>query len=346
MKIEIISNSSTDIRRTVDHLKHDGLIGLPTETVYGLGARADHAQAVSKIFQLKGRPSNHPLIVHIPPAQSKNDFSWLEQLEPWARDIPHQALQLALAFWPGPLTMILNKAKGVLDEVTGGHKTVGLRCPNHPTAIKVLQLLGTGIAAPSANRYGKISPTNAQHILDEFIPVNHLFPSAFDLLILDSGPCDVGIESTIIDLSNIEHAGLRILRPGMITIQEIEERTGLVIGKAIDDPIAHSGSHLAHYAPMTPLIIQETPLDQMVFMPNEKSIWLTMMAEDFNPKIKIAIHQLPSQPKDLAKVIYGVLREVDQLAYDRIYFRSLPKDSAWDAIRDRIQRAATGSGQS
>ena len=345
MKIELISTSSADIQRSVNHLKHDGLIGFPTETVYGLGARADHAQAVAKIFQLKGRPSNHPLIVHIPPAQKNNDLAWLDQLAPWARDIPPQALQLALAFWPGPLTMILNKAKGVIDEVTGGNKTVGLRCPNQPTAIEILLQLGTGIAAPSANRFGKISPTNAKHVLDEFTPVDHLFPSAFDVLIVDSGACEIGIESTIIDLSDIEQSGIRILRPGMITIQDIEDQTGLIVGKAVNNGVAHAGSHLAHYAPITPLVIQETPLNQMIFLPNEKSIWLSMMAEDLPADSTIEVHQLPSNPRDLAKVIYSVLRDIDSIAYDKIYFRSLPQDSRWDAIRDRIQRAATGSGQ-
>jgi L-threonylcarbamoyladenylate synthase len=345
MKIEIISTSSTDIRKSVDHLKHDGLIGFPTETVYGLGARADHAEAVAKIFQLKGRPANHPLIVHIPPAQKNDDFSWLEQLEPWARDIPPQALQLAIAFWPGPLTMILNKAKGVIDEVTGGNQTVGLRCPNQTTAIEILQQLGTGIAAPSANRFGKISPTNAQHVLDEFTAVSHLFPSAFDVLVVDSGPCEIGIESTIIDLTNIEEYGIRILRPGMITIHEIENRTGLSVGQVINNSIAHSGSHLAHYAPMTPLLIQESPLNQTFILPNENSIWLSMMDEDVESDGTIEVRRLPSSPRDLAKVIYGLLREIDQKAYDKIYFRALPKDSIWDGIRDRIQRAATGSGQ-
>ncbi len=346
MKIEIISTSSTDIRRSVDHLKQDGLIGFPTETVYGLGARADHAQAVSKIFQLKGRPSNHPLIIHIPPAQKNDELSWLTQLAPWARDVPPQALQLALAFWPGPLTMILNKAKGVIDEVTGGNQTVGLRCPDQPTAIDILKQLGTGIAAPSANRFGKISPTNAQHVLDEFTPVNHLFSSAFDVLIVDSGSCEIGIESTIIDLSNIEQSGIRILRPGMITTQDIQDRTGLVIGQAIDNPIAHSGSHLAHYAPMTPLEIEEIPLNQMLFSPNEKSIWLSMVDEDMVTDAVIEVHQLPSNPRDLAKAIYGLLRKIDRMNYDKIYVRALPKDSIWDAIRDRLQRAATGSGNS
>ena len=346
MKIEIISTSSTDIRKCVDHLKHDGLIGFPTETVYGLGARADHAQAVAKIFQLKGRPSNHPLIVHIPPARNNDELSWLEQLAPWARDIPPQALQLAIAFWPGPLTMILNKAKGVIDEVTGNNKTIGLRCPQHPTAIEILKQLGTGIAAPSANRFGKISPTKAKHVLDEFKPVDHLFPSTFDVLIVDSGPCEIGIESTIIDLSHIEESGIRVLRPGMISIEEIESRTGLLVGQAIDNPIAHSGSHLAHYAPMTPLAIVESSLNQIVFLPNEKSVWLSMMDEDMQTNTTIEVHRLPSNPRDLAKAIYGLLRDLDQMAYDKIYFRALPKDSGWDGIRDRIQRAATGSGQS
>ncbi|WP_108648419.1 L-threonylcarbamoyladenylate synthase [Polynucleobacter rarus] len=346
MNIEIIGYTSIDISKSVDHLKHDGLIGFPTETVYGLGARADHPKAVEKIFQLKGRPSNHPLIVHIPPAKENTDFHWLNQFEPWARDIPNEALRLAQAFWPGPLTMILQKAKGVIKEVTGGNETVGLRCPNQKTAIEILKELGTGIAAPSANRFGKISPTNAQHVYEEFSPITRSFSNEFDLVIVDAGDCEIGIESTIIDLTNIDTHGLRILRPGMITVKDIEDKTGLLVGKVIDKLVAHSGSHLAHYAPMTPLKIIEQPLVGMVFEQNENSIWLSMMDEDLTSLQNIQVRPIPSNPKDLAKIIYGLLRELDKKSYQTIYIRALPLDSQWDAIRDRLKRAAKGSGKS
>ncbi len=346
MNIEIIGNSSIDISKSVAHLIQDGLIGFPTETVYGLGARADHPEAVTKIFQLKGRPSNHPLIVHIPAAKENTDFYWMTQLEPWARDIPSEALRLAQAFWPGPLTMILQKAKGVIDEVTGGNETVGLRCPNQKTALEILKQLGTGIAAPSANRFGKISPTNAEHVYEEFSPIRSSFSNEFDLLIVDAGECEIGIESTIIDLTNIDTHGLRILRPGMISVKEIEDKTGLIVGKVADNKVAHSGSHLAHYAPMTPLKIIESPLAQLVFQPSENSIYLSVMDEDLTSLQNIPVHPLPTDAKSLAKIIYALLRELDKKSYKTIYLRALPQDSQWDAIRDRLQRAATGSGRS
>jgi len=346
MNIEIIGHTSIDISKSVDHLIQDGLIGFPTETVYGLGARADRPEAVAKIFQLKGRPSNHPLIVHIPPAKENTDFYWMTQLEPWARDIPNEALRLAQAFWPGPLTMILQKAKGVIDEVTGGNETIGLRCPNQKTAIEILKQLGTGIAAPSANRFGKISPTNAQHVFEEFSSVKSSFANAFDLLIVDAGDCEIGIESTIIDLTNIDNHGLRILRPGMITVNDIEDKTGLIVGTVVKSQVAHSGSHLAHYAPMTPLKIVEHSLAEVNFQLNENSVWLSMMDEDLSSLQKIPVRSLPSNAKDLAKTIYGLLRKIDKESYKTIYLRALPQDSQWDAIRDRLQRAATGSGKS
>jgi L-threonylcarbamoyladenylate synthase len=346
MKLEVIGQTPIDISKSVDHLIHDGLIGFPTETVYGLGARADHPNAVAKIFQLKGRPPNHPLIVHIPPANENSDHEWLTQIQPWARDIPNESLRLAQAFWPGPLTMILQKAKGVIDEVTGGNETVGLRCPNQKVAIKILQQLGTGIAAPSANRFGKISPTNAHHVYEEFSPSASSFSNDFDLFIVDAGACEVGIESTIIDLSNIETNGLRILRPGMITAKDILDKTGILVGKVVDNKVAQAGSHLAHYAPMTPLKIVENSLADSFFLPNENSIWLSMKEEDLTRPQKIPVYPLPNDAKKLAKAIYGLLRELDKKSYETIYCRALPQNIEWDAVRDRLQRAATGSGLS
>ena len=229
----------TDIQRAVALLRQGELVALPTETVYGLGADALNPDAVAKIFAAKGRPSDHPLIVHLADA---------EALTTWARDIPKDAIALARAFWPGPLTLILKKEEGVPDIVTGGQDTVGLRVPNHPIALQLLRAFGSGLAAPSANRFGRISPTTAEHVRQE---LGDRVP-----LILDGGPCQVGLESTILDLSRGVPV---ILRPGAIGADDIAR----VIGrrprlrdedaKASTDAPRVSGALAAHYAPRTPL---------------------------------------------------------------------------------------------
>ena len=346
MKIEIIGIENQEIQRVIDHLKKDGLIGLPTETVYGLGARADHFEAVKKIYTLKGRPTNHPLIVHLSPAINNTENSWLETLSPWAREIPEEAIRLAQVFWPGPLTMIFKKSKEVGEFVTGGNETVALRCPNHPIALTILSGVKTGIAAPSANRYGKLSPTSAQHVYEEFFPIKNDFPSDYDLLIPDAGSCEVGIESTIIDMSRIDSQGIIILRPGMISAGDIISKTGLNLNKSRDTKVAHSGSHMAHYAPMTPMYLMNQPLMNTDINHYEKAIWLSIEKEDFNHSANVKTLQLPHHPKDFARVIYGVLRSIDKESLDKIYLRDLPHTLEWEAIRDRLMRAVTGSGKS
>ena len=227
-----------DIPRAVALLRQGELVALPTETVYGLGADALNPAAVAKIFAAKGRPSDHPLIVHLADA---------EQIVDWARDIPREAIALARAFWPGPLTLILKKEEGVPDIVTGGQDTVGLRVPNHPVALELLRAFGGGVAAPSANRFGRISPTTAEHVrqeLGERVP-----------LILEGGACQVGLESTILDLSRDVPV---ILRPGAIGVDDIARVIGRrprLRGEEQQPDAAPrvSGALAAHYAPRTPL---------------------------------------------------------------------------------------------
>lgn len=349
MNIEILSNNASHLLKCVAHIKQDGLIGFPTETVYGLGARADHASAVAKIFELKGRPQNHPLIVHIAPAKNSTAAAWVETLMPWARDIPQEAAILASTFWPGPLTMILPKAKGVIDELTGGHPSVGLRCPNQPEAIEILKALGTGIAAPSANRFGKISSTNAKHVFDEFDPLKDNFSAAFDLFILDAGQCEIGIESTIVDLTRLDTLGLVILRPGMISAQDIQNKTGLKLGNQNNiknhKKIAHSGSLDAHYAPATPLTILPREKNILEIFEKKNSVFLSMNDVDDSTQSMLTIKKIPSSPSLLAKEIYALLRNLDQLSFEHIYIKELPEDPLWDGIRDRLIKASNGSGR-
>ena len=223
-----------DLARAVRLLREGKLVAFPTETVYGLGADAANPEALAKIFAAKGRPADHPLIVHLPDAG---------HLDRWARDVPEAARRLAAAFWPGPLTLILRKAPGVPELVTGGQDTVGVRIPGHPLALQLLRAFGAGIAAPSANRFGRISPTTAQHVRDEL--------GDRVALVLDGGACQVGIESTILDLSA---TAPRILRPGRVSPSALASVLGAwpVTGAAADGPRV-SGSLEAHYAPTTPL---------------------------------------------------------------------------------------------
>ena len=238
----------------VKQLRDGRLVAIPTETVYGLAGDAKNVVAVNQIFAAKGRPSGHPLIVHVanPVLPNMNSLeqqnAWQQILLDWSRDVSPQALALAEAFWPGPLTIILPKAKNVLLEVTGGQETVGIRCPNHPLTQELLKLFDGAVVVPSANRFGRISPTTADHVRDEF-------PDG-DILILDGGACDVGIESTIVDLSRWDSHGAVILRPGAISKSMIDE----VLGNLITTKRHHSsnqsdiskprvsGSLSAHYA--------------------------------------------------------------------------------------------------
>jgi L-threonylcarbamoyladenylate synthase len=228
----------TEVSRAADLLRAGELVAFPTETVYGLGADASNPQAVARIFAAKGRPADHPLIVHLP------DTSHLHR---WAVDIPEAAHKLAAAFWPGPLTLILKRHPSVSEAITGGQDTVGLRVPNHPLALQLLREFDGGVAAPSANRFGRVSPTTAAHVREEL--------GDAVALILDGGPCTVGIESTILDLSGGE---ARILRPGMLDAEAIAGVLGALpfVGGTQNAPRV-SGSLEAHYAPQTPLRLVE-----------------------------------------------------------------------------------------
>ncbi len=333
------------IESAVARLRAGDLVAIPTETVYGLAADASNAEAVRKIFQAKNRPPTHPLIVHIPHpcrsgmSASEKEAAWAALLSQWSRDVPQEALTLAVAFWPGPLTLILPKAKAVLPEVTGNQETVGLRCPDHPVTLRLLERFAGGLAAPSANRFGRISPTTADHVRQEF--------SDSDLMVLDGGPCRVGIESTIVDLTRLSTRGPVILRPGMISRQEIETALNLTASDAHNESGPRvSGSLSAHYAPRTAMAFARG----LSVGPERASkvAWVHFPGtERPQPLHAVEVTEviLPASPDALARSLYALLRDLDGGGFDLICLEDLPPDSRWDAIRDRLLRAVNGSGQ-
>lgn len=306
----------------VDALRRGEAVGLPTETVYGLAADARNEAAIARVFELKGRPRSHPLIVHI---------QGVDVLEDWALEIPDAARRLAARFWPGPLTLVLRRHPSVLDAVTGGQPTVALRVPAHPVAQAVLNRFGCGLVAPSANRFGHVSPTTARHVRDEF---------GADLpLVIDGGECSVGIESSIVDLSG---EGARLLRPGMLSHDELEAALGapLEIGAAMDSPRV-PGNLERHYAPNTPMQMQVIGGTANLSPPADSSHNVGLLACGWLPTGVRGI-ALPLDPEAYARGLYAALRKLDDAAYDSIEVVSPPDTPAWLAIRDRLRRACTG----
>jgi L-threonylcarbamoyladenylate synthase len=319
------------------------LVAFPTETVYGLGADAANPLAVAKIFTAKGRPADHPLIVHLPGAG---------HLDHWAQDIPAAAWALAEAFWPGPLTLILKRAPSVPDAVTGGQDTVGLRVPAHPLALDLLRAFAQagggingqcGIAAPSANRFGRISPTDAAHV--------HAELGDAVALVLDGGPCPVGIESTILDLSRGASFAPRLLRPGHVTPEQIEMVLGVLPEIAAVKADARtprvSGSLDAHYAPTTPmrLVASVRLLDFMnAIRHSGRRCGAICHSHPPHAGMPHVWRMLPADPEGYARGIYAALRTLDQAEVDMIVVEDVPQNAAWAAVADRLRRAACGAG--
>jgi L-threonylcarbamoyladenylate synthase len=315
---------STELDAAIAALRRGEAIGMPTETVYGLAADASRPEAVRRIFELKGRPADHPLIVHVAAP---------DQLDRWARDIPDAARTLAAAFWPGPLTLILRRQPGVPDAVTGGQDTVGLRCPAHPLALALLRAFDGGLAAPSANRFGHVSPTSAAHVRDEFgaaVPV-----------VIDGGDCEVGIESTIVDLSGPTP---RILRPGRITRAQIEAHIGPVAEGSDELSPRASGTLDAHYAPRTALLLlareallAETTEQQAL----GKRIAVLALGSLPDGLQGIA---LPADAQGYAHGLYAALRSLDALGANLLLAERPPPTVDWLAVNDRLRRSAAGAG--
>lgn len=312
-----------NIKKAAAILHQGGLVAIPTETVYGLGADARNPDALQKIFAAKGRPTDHPLIVHL---------AEIEQLSEWAVDISDSAWLLAEHFWPGPLTLILKKASGVLDIVTGNQDTIGLRIPNHPVARQLLQVFGGGVAAPSANRFGRISPTTAEAVREEL-------GDAVDI-ILDGGACEVGVESTIVDVTSDEPV---ILRPGMISAKQIANVLKKPLVSQKKNAPRVSGSMESHYAPSTKTCLVNA--DELSdFLQNVKNtdlrIALLSRANLVVPE-NIELVLMPENPHAYAHDLYQVLRDLDKKNFSKIVIEAVPQDVAWDAIRDRLGRASS-----
>ncbi|HXQ30626.1 MAG TPA: L-threonylcarbamoyladenylate synthase [Steroidobacteraceae bacterium] len=310
-----------EIGRAVSALKAGELVAFPTETVYGLGADARNADAVRRIYTLKGRPPGHPLIVHLASGA---------ELGAWARSVPQAARRLAERFWPGPLTLILPRAAGVLDELTGGQPTIALRVPSHPLAHRLLAAFGDGIAAPSANRYGRVSPTTAAHVREEF--------GAALPIVLDGGASSVGLESTIVSCLD----ELLLLRPGGITVPELEALVGPVRRADRGEGPRAPGSPAAHYAPGTPLVLAAGAAFAAAALAPAAAVLAQGPARaGFSGRLWIDAGRNAVQ---YGHDLYSNLRRLDHSGAGTIVVESPPEGPAWEAIRDRLTRAAAACG--
>jgi len=357
----VTETTDNQIRKAADMLHQGRLVAFPTETVYGLGADASSQYALKRLYQVKGRPTDHPVIVHL---------AGVTELANWAKDIPPIAYKLAEAFWPGPMTLILPKADHVSLLVTGGQLSIGLRVPSHPVALRLLQAFGGGVAAPSANRFGRLSPTTADAVTDSL-------GSDVDM-VLDGGPCEVGIESTIISLIGDVPA---ISRPGMIDREKIEAVLGFPVqacavahghsstardvtagGAAIDVQTNSIGAAIrvpgalpSHYAPHTPMavttgdILIELFAEGMAIGRSQGVIafadTVEIMQKNFGEKFYSAFPceafiVAPENAEAYAQMLYDSLRKMDQLALHKILVEAVPTGAAWDGLRDRLARAS------
>ena len=317
------------IEQAVVVLKRGGLVAFPTETVYGLGADASNPAAIRKLYEAKGRPGDHPVIVHL---------ADVAQLGAWTRELTPVARKLAARFWPGPFTMIVKRAPHVIDAVTGGQDTVGIRIPSHPLAHRLLEKFGGGIAAPSANRFGRVSATLGEHVRREF-------GDAVDF-VFDEGSCDVGIESTIVDATG---AAPVLLRPGHITAHQIAEAAGVALAEPSTQSPRAPGTLAAHYAPATTLLVME---DDLML---ELAATLTRQGQRIAVLARSAMQPLlsgltwiaaPHDAPGYAHDLYMNLRTLDAAKCDAILVEQLPQTAEWAGINDRLQRAAAGSRSS
>lgn len=317
-------NYPDDEATIVSLLQRGECVALPTETVYGLAAKASDPNAVAKIFTAKGRPNNHPLIVHI---------DSVERLPQWAQNIPDIAYELAAEFWPGPLSLLLDKHPQVPSEVTGGKQTIVLRVPSHPVFLSVLAKTELGLAAPSANRYKSISPTKSAHVLrslDERIAG-----------VVDGGSTQRGIESTILDVTGDT---LKILRPGPISADEISRVTGREVVNVYGCGVGVPGSVKQHYQPTTPARVVETLELARLGVKSENVGLISYSPLLANCPLNVKAHQhLSSNPSEYATSLYDALHTLDVSGCDEIWIEALPHTSQWDAVNDRVSRAVARS---
>ena len=319
---QFISQCTSDaLMQAATTLLQGNLVAFPTETVYGLGADALNKQAIARIYETKGRPSDHPLIVHL---------HSMQVMGPWVEDVPEFAIALARDFWPGPMTLIFRRSTLAQDFITGGQDTVGIRIPNHVVALSLLEafhnLGGRGVAAPSANRFGHVSPTTAQAVSDELSEY-----LGTEDQILDGGACAVGVESTIIDCTG---GSPRILRPGGITVEMIKESTGMapLIPTDTKEEIRVSGSLEKHYAPAAQVILDITPTTGQGFI---------ALNELVTPEGVIRL-AAPTNTDEFARDLYAALRKADEMGLAEVVVAQPQGDGLAIAIRDRLERASKG----
>lgn len=317
MSVEIKQPTDDVIEQAARHLLTGGLVAMPTETVYGLAADAENKTAVARMYAAKGRPADHPVIVHVP------DIATVAH---WVSDFPEYAKKLAQAFWPGPMTLVLPRSLAAGDFITGNQDTVAIRVPDHPVALKLLNKLcelgGKGVVAPSANRYGAVSPTTAVAVAQELS--DYLDSQDF---ILDGGQCDVGLESTIIDCTG---AAPKVLRPGAVTVEMIEQASGTKVAAESGTRIRVSGSHKKHYSPACQVLLEGEP------KPGDGLIALEEVAT--GPGVlRLAS---PKNLTEYASQLYGALREADHLGLKRVFVFAPAGAGLALALQDRIQRAA------
>lgn len=304
---------TSEVRRAAQVLRAGGLVAFPTETVYGLGADASSEKAVARLYAVKRRPADHPVIVHF--ASSAGAFAW-------AADVPDSARKLADRYWPGPLTLILKRSALAKDFVTGGQDSVGLRVPSHPVAQALLKEFGGGIAAPSANRFGMVSPTTPAHVREDL--------GRDAELVLEGGPSDVGIESTIVDLSS---GNAVLLRPGAITREEIDAIVRVADEKST---VRHSGGLERHYAPRTPArLVPAHALDKEIS--KGKSVAVLAFSRP-DERVDFWL-RMPREPRAYAQKLYAALRELDSARCEQILVEAPPDAPEWTAVRDRLKRA-------
>ncbi|WP_395405124.1 L-threonylcarbamoyladenylate synthase [Pseudoduganella sp. UC29_106] len=330
-----MTGPSEAIAAAAASLEAGELVAFPTETVYGLGADAENPAAVARIYAAKGRPQDHPVIVHVAPGAD---------LDYWVTDVPPAARQLAQAFWPGPLTLILKRNTHIPDAVSGGQDTVGIRCPSHPVAIALLSAFKGGkggVAAPSANKFGNVSPTTAQHVKDEF--AGEVGAGMAVAAVLDGGNSQVGIESTILDLSRLATHGPVLLRPGHISSQQIADVIGAMPQSPDQTAPRASGTLESHYAPKAPVALLPTcdiPATVSALAARGRRVALIHYTPIAASEPSVA---LPDEPKGYAYGVYAALRAMDQEQVDLILVETPPQDAEWAGVNDRLRRAAFGS---
>jgi L-threonylcarbamoyladenylate synthase len=322
--VQVVRATQQEIDAAVQALRDGQLVAFPTETVYGLGANAQDPKALQRIFDAKRRPVTHPLIVHL---------DSVKYLPRWAAEVPTATVRLAERFWPGPLTIVLPRAANVHDLVTGGQNTVAVRVPSHPMARQLLTAFGGGIAAPSANRYGRLSPTRAEHVREEFGDLVRV--------VLDGGDCKIGLESTIVSCVG---GGVRVLRPGAISLTQIRQAIGEHIPASEVEVPRVPGTMPSHYAPLTPMsIVPAGEIDARAAAASAGHKRIAVLAQRLPLQAHASVTWINAgrRPQQYAHDLYANLRTLDKAGCQEILVQDVPDDERWDAIRDRLKRAAS-----